>query len=88
MAGKNAASMSAKNESGISILEAGDSYVTEDGRTGYYYNVKKVFDISQTDAKRQRQAQVHYDDRLLLSALIAISLGKKPNITAQQYHSP
>ena len=60
-----------KNETGISILEAGDSYVTEDGRTGYYYNVKKVFDISQTDAKRQRQRQVHYDDRLLLSALIA-----------------
>ena len=60
-----------KNETGISILEAGDSYVTEDGRTGYYYNVKKVFDISQTDAKRQRQPQVHYDDRLLLSALIA-----------------
>lgn len=60
-----------KNETGISILEAGDSYVTEDGRTGYYYNVKKVFDISQTDAKRRRQPQVHYDDRLLLSALIA-----------------
>ena len=60
-----------KNETGISILEAGDSYVTEDGRTGYYYNVKKVFDISQTDAKRQQQPQVHYDDRLLLSALIA-----------------
>lgn len=60
-----------KNETGISILEAGDSYVTEDGRTGYYYNVKKVFDIGQTDAKRQRQPQVHYDDRLLLSALIA-----------------
>lgn len=60
-----------KNETGISILEAGDSYVTEDGRTGYYYNVKKVFDISQTDAKRQRQPQVHYDDRLLLSALIS-----------------
>ena len=42
-----------KNETGLSILEAGDSYVTEDGRTGYYYNVKKVFDISQTDASRR-----------------------------------
>ena len=58
-----------RHETGISILEAGDSYVTEDGRTGYYYNVKKVFDIAQTDAKRQ--PQVHYDDRLLLSALIS-----------------
>ena len=58
-----------RHETGISILEAGDSYVTEDGRTGYYYNVKKVFDIAQTDAKRQ--PQIHYDDRLLLSALIS-----------------
>ena len=58
-----------RHETGISILEAGDSYVTEDGRTGYYYHVKKVFDIAQTDAKRQ--PQVHYDDRLLLSALIS-----------------
>lgn len=58
-----------RHETGISILEAGDSYVTEEGRTGYYYHVKKVFDIAQTDAKRQ--PQVHYDDRLLLSALIS-----------------
>lgn len=58
-----------RHETGISILEAGDSYVTEDGRTGYYYHVKKVFDIAQTDAKRQ--PQIHYDDRLLLSALIS-----------------
>lgn len=30
-----------RHETGISILEAGDSYVTEDGRTGYYYHVKR-----------------------------------------------
>lgn len=41
-----------KNETGISILEAGDSYVTEDGRTGYYYNVKR----SLTSAKRMPNA--------------------------------
>ena len=60
-----------KDEKGISILEPGDSFKTEDGATGTYYNVKKVFDISQTNAKPQAAPQVHYDERALLSALIA-----------------
>ena len=57
-----------KGAKSISILEPVE-YAKKDGTTGISYNVKKVFDIAQTDAKRQ--PQIHYDDRLLLSALIS-----------------
>lgn len=60
-----------KNERGISILEPGDSYTTEDGKTGTYYDVKKVFDISQTNFPNCQQSAASYDERVLLAALIA-----------------
>ena len=60
-----------KKERGLSLLEPGDSYTTEDGKTGTYYDVKKVFDISQTNARHRQQPPVHYDERILLAALIA-----------------
>ena len=59
-----------KNETGISILEAGDSYVTEDGRTGYYYNVKKVFDVSQTNGKRPPAPTVNRDPKALITVML------------------
>lgn len=43
-----------RHQKGISILEPGDEYTREDGTTGTYYNVKKVFDISQTTASSSR----------------------------------
>lgn len=39
-----------KNEKGIRILEPSSEYTREDGTTGISYNIKRVFDISQTTA--------------------------------------
>lgn len=55
----------------ISILEPGDEYQREDGSIGTYYNVKRVYDISQTTARAKPQPTVSMDDRLLLKALIS-----------------
>ena len=57
-----------RHQKGVSILEPGDEYTREDGTTGTYYNVKKVFDVSQTTAKAKPTVTI--DDRLLLKALI------------------
>ena len=54
----------------ITILEPGKEYEKGDGNTGVSYNVKKVFDISQTRAGQQAMSTVNSDDRLLLRALI------------------
>lgn len=54
----------------ISILEPGDEYQREDGSIGTYYNVKRVFDVSQTTARGKVQPAVSTDGRLLLKALI------------------
>lgn len=59
-----------KQQKAISILEPGEEYTRDDGSTGVSYNVKKVFDISQTTAKSQAKPTVSRDDRLLLKALI------------------
>lgn len=55
---------------GISILEPGDEYKREDGSIGTYYNVKKVYDVSQTNTRMKVQPTVSMDERLLLKALI------------------
>ncbi len=54
---------------GLSILEPGKEYQREDGSVGVSYNVKKVFDISQTNAQRPAPKTLP-DDRSLLKALI------------------
>jgi hypothetical protein len=54
---------------GLSILEPGKEYQREDGSVGVSYNVKKVFDISQTSAQRPAQ-KTHPEDRQLLRALL------------------
>ncbi len=59
-----------KNERGLSILEPGDEYTREDGSIGVSYNVKKVFDISQTTMKEKSQPAVARDGRLLIKALM------------------
>lgn len=58
-----------KGETGIYILSPGKEYTREDdGSTGTYFDPKKVFDISQTNAKRTHTPAP--DQRALLTALI------------------
>ena len=59
-----------KGEKAITILEPGNEYTREDGSTGFSVNVKKVFDISQTnsDANVKRRTP---DARSAIKALIA-----------------
>ena len=59
-----------RSQKGISILEPGESYTREDGSIGTSYNVKKVFDISQTNARNRAVSASQPDDRKLLRALI------------------
>ena len=54
----------------ITILEPGKEYEKDDGSTGVSYNVKKVFDISQTNSRQQAIPPVVHDERLLLKALM------------------
>ena len=53
----------------ITLLEPGRAYQREDGSVGAAFNVKKVFDISQTFAAPQK-AEIHRDQRLMMKALI------------------
>jgi hypothetical protein len=59
-----------KGESGIVLLEPGEEYTKEDGSIGVSYNSKKVFDITQTNAKQKERPSVKHDERLILKALI------------------
>lgn len=62
-----------KGETGIIILEPGKEYTREDGRTVTPYNAKKVFDISQTNAKPRPQRTKTPDARVVVKAMIKIS---------------
>lgn len=59
-----------KGSSHLSILEPGNQYQRVDGSWGTYYNVKKVYDISQTSARNRGTPAPVPDDRSLLMALI------------------
>ena len=59
-----------RGEDGIVILEPGKEYEREDGSVGVSYDVKKVFDISQTNSRQRVAPTVARDERLLLKALI------------------
>ena len=58
-----------KGEDHIKLLEPGEEFQREDGSMGVNYNVKRVFDISQTSS-RSRTSQVNHDMRLLLKAML------------------
>ena len=60
-----------KGEKAISILEPGKEFTRSDGSTGVNYNIKKVFDISQTNAKEQTAPVVTRDERLIIKSLIS-----------------
>ena len=58
-----------KGTKSISILEP-VQYVKRDGTTGISYNVKKVFDISQTNGKRPPAPTVDRDPKQLITTLL------------------
>ncbi|MFR2406283.1 MAG: hypothetical protein ACLS76_14140, partial [Eubacterium callanderi] len=58
----------------VMILEPGNQYERPDGSIGQSYNVKKLYDISQTMARIPPQETGRIDDRLLISALITGAL--------------
>ena len=59
-----------RGEDAITILEPGKEYQRDDGSVGVSYNVRKVFDISQTRAAQRPAPAVVRDERLLLKALM------------------
>ena len=54
----------------IMLLSPGKEFERDDGSVGASFNVKKVFDISQTHAVQQ-QAEIHRDQRLVMKALVS-----------------
>lgn len=58
-----------KNEKGIKILEPSGEYTDREGNVRQNFNVKSVFDISQTDAKAKDERPGH-EPKELLKALI------------------
>ncbi len=62
-----------KGESGILILEPGKEYPGKDGTMKKSYNVKRVFDISQTNADWEERPKAQRDARQLLKALLAVA---------------
>ena len=58
-----------KGEKSISILEPVD-YVKADGSNGVSYNVKKMFDLSQTKGKQMAAPTENKDPRALAAAMI------------------
>ena len=67
-----------KGEKSIAILEPNE-YTREDGTTGISYDVKKVFDVSQTNGKQNPSPTVNRDP----ASLVAIMLDTAPvNIEA------
>ena len=59
-----------RGEDAITIMEPGKEYQRDDGSVGVSYNVKKVFDISQTRVAQRPAPAVVRDERLLLKALM------------------
>jgi len=59
-----------KKETGFYILEPGDEYQRDDGTVGISYNLKKMFDISQTGNSRKRETPTYPDDRTRIKVLM------------------
>jgi hypothetical protein len=59
-----------RGEDALTILEPGKEYEKDDGSVGVSYNVKKVFDISQTNSQQRPAPAVSRDARLLLKGLM------------------
>lgn len=59
-----------RNEEAVKILEPGKEYERDDGTIGISYDVKRVFDVSQTNSRKKTEPVTKRDDRLLLKALM------------------
>ena len=59
-----------KDADPIMILEPGREYTKDDGSIGTSYNIKKVFDISQTDSESDPRSVENKDMKTLLKGLI------------------
>ena len=54
----------------IKIVESNGEYTRDDGSIGVSYNIKRVYDISQTTARTRAPQAISHDARALLNALI------------------
>lgn len=54
----------------IKIVESNGEYTRDDGSIGISYNIKRVYDISQTTSRMRAPQPVSHDARALLNALI------------------
>lgn len=54
----------------IKIVESNGEYTRDDGSIGVSYNIKRVYDISQTTARTRAPQAVSHDARALLNTLI------------------
>ena len=61
-----------KGAKSISILEPVE-YAKRDGTTGISYNVKKVFDVSQTNGKRPPAPTANRDPKALITTMLHFS---------------
>ena len=59
-----------RGQKAIPIIEPVKEYVRDDGSIGVSYNIKRVYDISQTTARTRAPQAVSHDARALLNALI------------------
>ena len=75
----------------IRIVESNGEYTRDDGSIGVSYNIKRVYDISQTTSRMKSQPPVAHDARALLNALIykrpapVQSVDELPNGSAAVY---
>ena len=73
-----------KGETGIMILEPGKEYTRRDGKTAVSYNVKRVFDISQTSLPFGLSPYTKRDDRLLIRSLVQNAPCRFESVDASQ----
>lgn len=59
-----------KGEKSILLLEPGNTYTASDGSQKQGFNIRHVFDISQTDSKITNRFETKQDDRLLIRMLM------------------
>lgn len=57
-------------EKGIYQLEPGSEFIRADGTVGTNFNVKRMFDISQTTGLQPAERKVRYDTEVLVAALL------------------
>jgi len=86
---KNQGAYIKQGQTGMSILEPGKEYERDDGSIGVSYNIKKVFDVSQVDARKVKAAPVpKFTERQLLQALVSKAPVKITGVSELPDHLP